>query len=382
MFVYCYCSVFIILAIGFALLTSETLSVGLTLSTSFPYIYINSVESGLLLPHAAAAHTGLFAALTLVLVVAAVTSAFPTRRPLSRLFFAVLFSACASRALLGWGFRDTLEEDKMDWLSRPSIYCFFSTLFSTFAALNGSLPRSSYAAVVVFLCAAFIPITTVLFIWFTVGLDTLNDYINGIVWVAAVLHAGIGISVRAIELMRDVEAMQSLKTSIDSSGHGGGVLSRENPVAGRICLATAGLCMMWTLVASLGISSSVGSVLGPDLLIPLSSLVLLCTRKGGIIPDKHPLVVSALIASICWLSSAIYSIFILRDDTNYDPFKDGAFNIFKDGTVSIWTSQSMFMPGLHICLCLSPLPALLLSFIRVPGINEVSPIIFITFIYL
>jgi len=363
--------VFIILAIGFALLTSETLSIGVTFSSSFPFVSVNSLESGLLLPHAAAAHTGLFAALSIVLIVAALTSAFPTRRPLSRLFFAVLFSACAARALLGWGFRDTLDEDKMDWLSRPSIYCFFSTLFSTFSALNGSLPRSSYAAVVVFLCATFIPISTVLFIWFAFGLDTLNDYINGIVWVAALLHAGIGISVRAIELMRDVEAMQSLKSAMDGAGQGGGVLSRDNPVAGRICLATSVLCMMWTLVASLGISSSVGSWLGPDLLIPFSSLVLLCTRKGSIVSGKHPLVVAALLASLCWFSSAIYSIFILRDENSYDPFKDGGFNIFKDGTVSIWSSESMFMPGLHACLCLTPLPSILLSFIHVAGINEV-----------
>lgn len=333
---------------------------------------MNSLESGLLLPHAAAAHTGLFAALSLMLVVAAVTSAFPTRRPMSRLFFAILFSLCAARALLGWGFRDTLDEDKMDWLSRPSIYCFISALFSTFAALNGSLPRSSYAAVVVFLCATFIPITAVLYIWFALGLEALNDYINGIVWVAAVLHAGIGISVRAIELMRDVEALHSLQSTVDGSGlGGGGVLSRENPVASRICLATAVLCVMWTVVASLGISSTLGSWIGPDLLIPFSTLILLCTRKGGIIFGKHPLVVSALLASLWWLGSAVHSIFILREDTSYDPFKDGAFNLFKDGTVSIWTSESMFMPGLHICLCLSPLPSILLSFVRVAGVNEV-----------
>lgn len=337
------------------------------LSSSFPFIVIISLDSGLLLPHAAAAHTGLFLALSIVLVVAAVTSSFPTRRPLSRLFFALLFSFCASRALLGWCFRDTLDEDKMDWLSRPSIYCFLSTLFSTFAALHGSLPRSSYAAVVVFLCATFIPISTILYICFVLGLEALNDYINGIVWAAALLHAGIGITIRVIELLRDIESMQSLKTTVDGAGVAGGVLNRENPVASRICLATAALCMAWSLVASL----SSGSWVGPDLLMPLSTLVLLCTRKGSILPHKHPLVVSALLASLWWLGSALHSIFILHEDNSYDPFANGAFNIFKDGNVSIWTSESMFMPGLHMCLCLSPLPSIFMSVIQGWGINEV-----------
>lgn len=193
-----------------ALLTSEALSLVVQLRPTFPYIQLSWLQAAPqeteLANLASQTHTGLYIALTLILSLAALTSAFPTKRPAYRLLFAILFSGCASRALYGWNFETPLtDEGVSSFWNSPNLISIAFGFVGTFAALQISRPRTSQAAVILFVLTSLIPMVSLVVVYLVEGLVGLQQCVPGVVWSAMACHGALGLTVRVSELMRDVE---------------------------------------------------------------------------------------------------------------------------------------------------------------------------------
>ena len=358
-----------------ALLTSESLALTTAFTPDFPYVTVLSVESGMFLPRAASTHTVLFTVLTLLLLVSAVTSIFPIRRASVRLLYAVLFGTCVSRVLLGWAFQGSpaVSESGATWISNESIYCTIAALTSTFAALHRSnTARTSYGAWAVFALALFTPVVGLGYVYVALGgYSKVVEVLPSIAWVAAVTHSGIGITIRVTDVLRDVEVLRSLKNGvIDLSAGGLGSLGQENQTAGRICVATATLAVLWTIVGTAVTPLSTSLFVNKDTLVPLSTLVFLGTHRDAIVRGKHPAMIVALLMAAWWTGSALYSVLgppgpepLVKGLNPFLAPGSGFASFFQDASVSLWTSTSPLMPALHIFLTLLPQPAIIMSFL-------------------
>lgn len=80
---------------------------------------------------------------------------------------------------------------------------------------------------------------------------------------------------------------------------------------------------------------------------------------------------AATAASVWWLTSAMYSIFVrgYAEQIGISHFELNV-GIFHEENVSIWNSSSLWYPGLNLLLMFVPLPAIYLGFLRRKGESE------------
>ena len=170
----------------------------------------------------------------------------------------------------------------------------------------------------------------------------------GIIWAAAVTNSCIAIATRTADIIREIN---NLKVSSESRE-----MRNVNTVAASVAVVSAFMGIMWCAIGSL-LSPNIYS----DIAIPVSSLLLLCTRRGMIFGDFHPMALSGMFTTSYLLLSALYSIFALRAT---DTFFVAPSTWYEDGIVSVWSASSMWLPWLTLLLMLVPLPAIVLGIIR------------------
>ena len=170
----------------------------------------------------------------------------------------------------------------------------------------------------------------------------------GIIWAAAVTNSCIAIATRTADIFREIN---NLKVSSESRE-----MRNVNTVAASVAVVSAFMGIMWCAIGSL-LSPNIYS----DIAIPVSSLLLLCTRRGMIFGDFHPMALSGMFTTSYLLLSALYSIFALRAT---DTFFVAPSTWYEDGIVSVWSASSMWLPWLTLLLMLVPLPAIVLGIIR------------------
>ena len=385
MFCTCMYSVFLVCALVLALLTSETLpSPTLEWAGGFPYLTLASAGGrDILLSHQFQSHTGLFMVLTLLLTIAGLTSTFPTMHPRPRLMFALLFSFCASRALYGLAFSSYIvhqaERKALSFFNVPNLFTSVFVLSCTFTALRASYASASdtMSGYILFNIALVLPLLALLYAFFIADSHISGDMANGVVWCAALAVGCIGWAIRATAIVREYDSLKTSQVSESSIG------SRDNIIGNNICLLSAVVSIAWTVVGCTiagSVVDSDDSLLGPDTLIPLSTLFLLTTAKEtftAIWSDEadipSPLVICAYASSVWWVWSGIHSILIKVHPS--DPFTDlsehSAYDFLHDGNVSIWSSASMTMPILHLLQILAPMPAIVCSSYRNEDLSEV-----------
>jgi hypothetical protein len=129
-----------------------------------------------------------------------------------------------------------------------------------------------------------------------------------------------------------------------------------------LCAMSSALCVVWTLV--LTSISPVGHI-DVNTAVPLSSLVLLTSKKGTVVDRMHPLAVAGAVACSWWLLLAVQSLFL--DGVHDDPLPSDfvpSFGLLTDGVVSVWLCNKWYVPAINIFLLLWALPGVYGGLVR------------------
>ena len=199
------------------------------------------------------------------------------------------------------------------------------------------------------ICYVSIKLKFYYFLCWMIHSGSLVENALGIIWAAAATNSCIAIATRTADISREIGDLKSGSDSQDSR-------RVNNTVAASVAVISAFMGILWC---------AVGSLLSPhiysDLAIPASSLLLLCTRRGMIFGDYHPVSLSGMLTTTYLLFSALYSIFALRAT---DTFFVAPSSWYEDGIVSVWSASSIWLPWITLVLVLVPLPAIVLGIIR------------------
>lgn len=349
-------SMFFVMAIISALIASEAIHPPiLSINWNNDPSHFFSVE---MLPEVASDHSGVFLIISVLLLMSAAFNVVAVKKPMSRLLFITLFSYCAAKAMMTWAFPISISIDSPhhNTFSLPWMYCIASTLVGTSAAIHTSLPSASSTGIGIFMTSATIPLLAVLWSVFS---ETLHIYNIGIVMVAAAVNAAIAISTRISEVSREIDMVKKDASSTSSSVK----MTESFSTSTSICVMATLLSIMWTSLFSLS-SPHVEN----DYAIPLACMLLLCTRRGILVSDTHPIALTALAAASWWFFSAIYAILLKGVFESIDPmadvFETPKIGLFSDADVSFWTAPSIWLPAINLVLTLVPLPAIIFSFLR------------------
>jgi hypothetical protein len=324
----------------------------LTIDLSSPYYFSLSMHPELATMNE---DSGIYLIVAVLLLLSAQVNILAVKKSIPRLIFLLSFSYCAAKTSLAWAFPLALNSDSPQHgtFQLPWIYCLSLSIIGSSSAVHASLGNSSSISSWIFIISAIIPLAAVLF---AIASDDLIEYYNGIIWNAIFVNSSIAIITRISEISRDIQALKTGRP---------GISPKDSPASASICVLASILGIFWTVLMTIE-----NHHINPDFAIPMSCLLLLCTRKGIIVNDTHPLAVIALFVSIWWYCSIFYSIFIkgFGMDKTKDEF---IFAIWGESIdTSIWTSYSIWVPISNIMMAFLPLPALILSYLRRKGESE------------
>ena len=364
---FCIRSILFLCAATCTLIASQALPLTLQVDPDSPTYLVLSLH-----PELAESHVAVFLILSGLLLTAASVNVLPLKQPLSRVLFLFAFSYCAARTLLGWGFPLALNANSPHHgaLQLPWLFCFSTAFTASSVAVHSSItvkPKSkakdgqdSDSSVftlgsVLFILFASIPFAALVF---TTVTKTGRENLLGILWSAAVSNGVLAVCVRSSELFREVRSRGTAGADRRNLG--------INASSASMCVMTSMLGIGWTFGASL-ITPSVSS----DITVPLSCLLLLCIKRTMLKSHIHPMALAATAASVWWLTSAMYSIFVrgYAEQIGISHFELNV-GIFHEENVSIWNSSSLWYPGLNLLLMFVPLPAIYLGFLRRKGESE------------
>lgn len=301
-------------------------------------------------------HSGVYLMISALLCMSTVFNVLAVKKPIPRILFVLAFSYCSAKSLLSWAFPLSMSIDSPHHgvFQLPWLFTITSTFVGTSAAINASLQNSSSSNTWIFILSAIIPIMAI--VWMVVE-DTLHEHLIGVIWISAIINSSIGISTRVSELSREVSGLRK-GSSKDSSS-----ITSSSSSSASVCLMAAVLGICWT---------SLGSISSPhlsnDIMIPLSCLLLLVTKRGILVQDTHPLAITTLAASLWWILSSLHAILVVGAFSDDAAIRNGnefpTFSLFSDADISFWTSSSLWLPVINIVLVFVPIPAILLGFMR------------------
>ena len=247
--------------------------------------------------------SGLYLVLSVVLLLLAAGGVIAVRRPISRFLFMIMLTFCSGKALSGWAFPMSLSVDSphFGYLQVPALYSFGSALLAVNAALSSALPMTGRGVgdggegtagaseTLPFLGLSLLPMAALLYTF----IAKEPEHHEGIIWGAFVVNALTAFATRCTEI-----------------GKGGAPAS-----SGQKALSSSAATTVGTMATALAIAWNVlGSLTTPhvdaDISVPLSFLLLICTKRNMFVRDTHPLALAAVASACFWLLSIFYSVFI------------------------------------------------------------------------
>lgn len=316
-------------------------------------------------------HGLFFFLLSVLLMAAAATQFFPLKTPLSRLSFVLLFCYVSAAALQPLCFPHSVLAPLMNSSEEyfkpfASAFTISSTFFATSAVLNCTQKKINKFGVFIYLVSCSLPLAALLFALLE---NTWYVYCRGTFLTGILVNGAAAVSMRGCELAREMRRVskKGVEVAVWTAQSGD---SAVNPVASSLIAISAGLGVCWTCCLCHSDSG-----LNSDLLVPLSCLLLLCTRRGLLLTGAHPVAVAGLAAAACWAASALYSILgdgllaVLSGDKTQrdgDQLFESPGERAAEVNLSLWTSTSLYrwVPLLHLLLLLVPLPAVFFSFFK------------------
>ena len=286
------------------------------------------------------------------------------------LLYSLLFGFISSKAMLGWAFPISLSNDNFthNILEFPFIYLFISKFLLTFVAIwNPTISQKSRnintttsgsgssmmdilfsEAPLVFACA--VPFFGLLY---ALSTNVYNIAHSGIVWSAIVGFSTLCLTTRARELY--IESSNIIGTNRNNLNRIQ-AKSTRNSIGISVCIPTSILTIFWMCFAIVNTHG-----LDKDLLIPLSSFTLLCTKPSAILRDTSPIILVGMFCSIFWIGSTIYAVLLkgYGSDPALESFQKSDDWLGLDSDVSIWTNTAVTWPLLNLLQVLAPVPGII-----------------------
>jgi hypothetical protein len=301
-------------------------------------------------------HPALFLFMSTVLSGLAWVGLIPLNTIPMCVLYSVLFGFMSAKAMMGWAFPLSLADDSFTHhvMAFPFLYLFIAKVLMTFVAVwnpalntrqtkgQGTAGKMFTEAPLVLACAA--PFFGLL--W-ALSANLYTQAQSGIVWSAAVGFATLCGTTRARELY------QATLTTGKATRFGSTVPNSEAHVSA--CLPCALLTVFWVSFAA---ATSHGY--DRDLVVPLSSLTLLCTTHGAVLKGLSPVTVVAGFCAVFWVLSTLYAVLI--KGYGVEPlladFEKPQDYFHLDSDMSVWTNVSLKWPLLNLAQVLVPLPAI------------------------
>lgn len=132
-----------------------------------------------------------------------------------------------------------------------------------------------------------------------------------------------------------------------------------------ICFISSLACIVWTAL----FTHTAGY--NADWTIPLATLVLMTVPRGRMLRNAHPLAVVLVSSGIWWLISGVYSVFFKGIGVPSGIETIVAKHVpYQDMDISFWNQSSLSLPILNFILLCTPLPAMVLAYLRRPDESE------------
>ena len=348
---------------------------------------------------------GLYLILTLALLLLAGSGAFPVRHFSGCLIFIFLLSYLLGQTMQCAFFPLAMGRDSPQYgfFEIPSVYCHLSALFIVITGLLAVLPLTmgingrgtvttwmkwvhspsgaAYAPWTMVLSCVLLPLLAMIALLLT---DSAESTLRGVLAGAAVLSGALALIMRLSEIVVEVQQVREKSKSVGVQRNTGWRASASHIPA--LCAAASMLAILWTIGFT---SVSSEHAISHDLVVPISGLSLLCTRKGIMLntPSRFstsiandslapsPLMLVALVSSTWWIFRGLsasfsevvsYGIFgeeVLTPATlRISSFNQGSF--FHDENVSFWSANSVWTPVINLILLILPLPGIWIGYAR------------------
>lgn len=318
-------------------------------------------------------HTGFFIVVSTLMMGSAWLGIVSLKNFISYWLFVIIYGLVATKALIDVNFPITLSNSEYlghDMISFPFIYLYATIVLSTIVVSYHST-TSGFGALVKILAFAISVLIPFIGLGIASYMDLYRDVELGVSWSAFISYCGITVISRILEVKGDI----TLLTSGTTWSRDTGLLGHQESAI-SIGLISAILGMAWSIRCTM-ISTALDGVLS----IPMSCLLMAFTRRGAIASQNiHPVVVAGSLMGFYWFIMGCHAIFIkglgedsiIKEELNLE--RSNSF-VLVDHNVSIWTSESVFMPILSIALLIIPMPAIVLGFLRRK--NESEELLFI-----
>jgi hypothetical protein len=295
--------------------------------------------------------------LSLLLSFSAFAGLMPVRSLLQRLLFVAFFTYSSAKSLEQIAFPDTLS-DTVVTVDRgifglPWLSCVALSFFGTSTVLNAavSVPGSSGQ----WITALFV-VSPLLF-FFSIIIEQADHYLAPLCSASSFSHIVVAVCSRVLEFSRQHDPLYLANAATKSSV----------PFTESVCVISACVGFLFGAI-SCWLSRHLVFF---DFALPLLSLVFYTTGDGFVVPATPALGVAALVSSLWWIMSAIYSLFLKGHDglQFLQEFRSSSSSfLFEDVDVSIWNGEDevvlRWVTLLHVGLLLVALPGVILSFLR------------------
>lgn len=277
--------------------------------------------------------------------------------------YAGMFGYLSTKAVIGWSFPLSLAEDSLthEVLAFPFCYVYLTKYLVTFVALWNPPTQAPLAFLsnVGFFILCILPFVAMGWSFYA---DVYHQSITGIVWTTIVGNTSLCVSTRMREVAWDLRQFR-LRGGAYATAASAAIAPNRAAKARKqlpVCLIMALLTILWTIRGTMRARHW-----DRDIVVPLSTLLLLCTKEGDMFPDTPPLVLSAVFSSLWWVLSALYSMFIVGMYTESDlPFDLSSDFFGLDADISFWTNESKMICWLNLAQLIVPIPGIILGLMR------------------
>ena len=283
--------------------------------------------------------SGICVILSVFLAFAAILNIFPIRNQANRLLFVTIFSFTATEALVSWAYplNYSIDTPTHHFWHFPFIHTFVLVVLTTSTGLHATISKSTYMAEKMYL---FVITWIVLGLVWSIFFELFEE-LDGIFWSAIITSSLIAIFTRVAQILRHVNKANKQTSTTSTST--------------TVC----GLCAVISVLSSVGLSLIGHHQVSLDLLVPMTTVVFLTTRRDLFIAGLHPAEVSMITSIVWWYGRVIYSIFLegygeenVPDNFQYD----------RNHSLSIWISYlPMWLIFANMFMSLLPIPAVLSS---------------------
>lgn len=243
-------------------------------------------------------NSGLYLLLSAGLILLAAGGVIAIRKPVSRVLFILMITYCGGKTLLGRAFPPTLniESTHSGVLLVPALYSYVSVFLAAVTSIQAAILKPGNDISIVGLLLCLLPIGALML---TFLLDEA-ELRSGVIWGAFAINAMTAFLTRCAEMAGSSQASPKIVPSTTA-----GPATAVNSSVAVVCAMMTASAIIWNWIGSVTTAH-----VDADLTVPISFLLLLCTRRNIFVAKAHPLALAVMGCTAFWLCSTFHSVFI------------------------------------------------------------------------